>query len=159
MFNTKVTNHICYTKSFGNNSKIAFFWHSDFYSYVAKKRYTPLCASLVQNDRKMRPSKIHFLGLQNSKTYQKMQKILKFHDGLQTFLLTSASRAALLGRWAGTGQQVTLKAIVEVQIFSLERLYTTIKVPRTLQLGRPHFSSIRNNFETQCCESIVHIVI
>ena len=78
----------------------------------------PLCARLNQNDKKMRPSITHFQGFQNGKNYQKMHQILKFHDGLQTFLLTSAGRAALLGRSAGTGQQVSLKAILVIQNFS-----------------------------------------
>ena len=105
----------------------------------------PKCASLAQNDRKMRPSNITFLGLQNSKTCQKMHKILKFHNGLQTFLLTSAGQAALLGRLAGTGQQVTLKAIVEIQNFSFSWLCTDTIDPQTLTLERPYFSRIKND--------------
>ena len=37
-----------------------------------------------------------------------MHQILKFHDGLQTFLLTSTGRAALLGRSAGSALWLTL---------------------------------------------------
>ena len=40
---------------------------------------------------------------------------MNFHDGLQSYLLTSAGRSAQQGRSAGTGQQESLKAIVEFQ--------------------------------------------
>ena len=45
----------------------------------------------TSNLRKMRTSKIHFLGFQNSKNYKKKHQILNFYDDLQSCQPTSAS--------------------------------------------------------------------
>ena len=112
--------------------------------------YRALCSKILSNARKIRTPKIHLVGFQNSKPYQKKQKNLNFHDGLQSCQLSYASQSAHGGRSAGTGQQATLKAIVGIQFFSFSWPYTDIIDPWTVELESPYFSSIEKKVHAEC---------
>ena len=116
------------------------------------KSLSSLCSKILSNARKIRTPKIHLVGFQNSKPYQMKQKNLNFHDGLQSCQLSYASQSAHEGRLAGTGQQATLKAIVEIHFFSFSWPYTDIIDPWTVELESPYFSSIEKKVRTQCIQ-------
>ena len=70
------------------------------------------------------------------------KKKLKFHDGLQSYQLTSASRSAHHGRSAGTSWLETLKAIVDFQNLILYPVVFTILEAWKLKVGRTHFLKV-----------------
>ena len=65
----------------------------------------------------MRPSKFHFLSLQNSKRNQKIHKILNLQGGLLSYQPTSTADSALMGRIDCAGWVLAQKAIVQIQNF------------------------------------------
>ena len=118
-----------------------------------------LCTSLIQNNRKMRPSYLWCPRVFDSCIKPLKRKILNFHDGPQSYLLTCASQAAQQGRSAGTGQQESLKAIVEFPNLIHFLIGFTILQAQKLKFRRPHFSIILNQSRTWCAALVIKIKV